>query len=217
MGIKMVLSGEGADEVFGGYLYFHMAPNKEELHNETVRKLQKLSKYDCLRANKSMAAWGIEARVPFLGKEFLEYAMNFDPADKMCTGKKAEKYILRKTFEGLIPEEILWRQKEQFSDGVGYNWIDSLKENAEEKVTNNMLENAERKFPIQTPTTKEGYYYREIFEEMFPSVEAVLTVEAGPSIACSSPVAFRWSREFEKMDDPSGRAVRVHNQAVKEV
>ena len=162
-----------------------------------------------------MAAWGIEARVPFLGKEFLEYAMNFDPQDKMCSGDKTEKYILRKAFEGLIPDEVLWRQKEQFSDGVGYNWIDSLKNNAEEKVSDDLLKTAERKFPIHPPATKEAYYYRSIFEEMFPSNEAALTVESGPSIACSSPVAFRWSKEFEKMDDPSGRAVGIHNKAVK--
>ena len=217
MGIKMVLSGEGADEVFGGYLYFHMAPNKEELHYETVRKLQKLSKYDCLRANKSMASWGIEARVPFLGKEFLEYAMNFDPADKLCSEDKAEKYVLRKAFKGLIPDEVLWRQKEQFSDGVGYNWIDSLKANAEVQVSDEMLAKAGDTFPIQPPETKEAFNYRSIFTEFYPSDEAALTVEAGPSIACSSPVAFRWSKEFEKMDDPSGRAVGVHNKAVKAV
>jgi len=217
MGIKMVLSGEGADEVFGGYLYFHMAPNREELHYETVRKLFKLSKYDCLRANKSMAAWGIETRVPFLGKEFLEYAMNFDPEDKMCSRDTAEKHVLRKAFEGLIPDEVLWRQKEQFSDGVGYNWIDSLKDNAKEKVSDDMLKNAERTFPIQSPTTKEAYYYRSIFSKLYPSDEAALTVEAGPSIACSSPVAFRWSKEFENMDDPSGRAVAVHSKAVNKV
>jgi len=217
MGIKMVLSGEGADEIFGGYLYFHMAPNKEELHNETVRKLQKLSKYDCLRANKSMAAWGIETRVPFLGKEFLEYAMNFDPVDKMCTDGKVEKYVLRKAFEGLIPDEVLWRQKEQFSDGVGYNWIDSLKANAEVQISDELLSEAGDTFPIQPPETKEAYYYRSIFAEFYSSDEAALTVEAGPSIACSSPVAFRWSKEFEKMDDPSGRAIGVHNKAVKEI
>ena len=217
MGIKMVLSGEGADEVFGGYLYFHMAPNKEELHNETVRKLQKLSKYDCLRANKSMAAWGIEVRVPYLGKEFLEYAMNFDPVHKMCEDGKMEKHVLRNAFEGFIPDEVLWRQKEQFSDGVGYNWIDSLKDHAEVQVSDEMLAGAGATFPIQPPETKEAYYYRSIFSELYPSDEAALTVEAGPSISCSSPVAFRWSQEFQNMDDPSGRAVKVHRESVDKV
>ena len=216
-GIKMVLSGEGADEVFGGYLYFHMAPNKEEFHNETVRKLKKLSKFDCLRANKAMAAWGIEARVPFLGKEFLEYSMSINPEEKMCINGRIEKYILREAFKGLIPNEVLWRQKEQFSDGVGYDWIDSLKMNAENKVSDEMLSNAERKFPINTPSNKEAYYYRTIFEEIFPSNEAALTVESGPSIACSSPVAFQWSKDFEKMDDPSGRAIDIHNESVKSI
>ena len=164
-----------------------------------------------------MAAWGIEARVPFLGKQFLEYAMDFDPEDKMCTDEKTEKYVLRKAFEGLIPDEILWRQKEQFSDGVGYNWIDSLKVHARAQISDKLMTSAQEKFPIQSPETKEAYYYRSIFTEFFPSDEAVLTVEAGPSIACSSPVAFRWSKEFEKMDDPSGRAVGVHNKAVKKV
>ncbi len=217
LGIKMVLSGEGADEIFGGYLYFHKAPNAEELHQETVRKLMKLSKYDCLRANKSMAAWGVEVRVPFLGKDFMDYAMNFDPTEKMCSGDKPEKYVLRKSFEGYIPDSVLWRQKEQFSDGVGYSWIDSLKSLAEEKVSDEMMGLVSERFPIQPPSTKEAYLYREIFDELFPSEAASLTVEVGPSIACSSPTAYRWSKEFEKMADPSGRAVGVHDKAVDSV
>ena len=218
MGIKMVLSGEGADEVFGGYLYFHMAPSAKEFHEETVRKLFALSKYDCLRANKSTAAWGLETRVPFLDKEFLEYTMSIDPKDKMCPGKEVEKKILREAFEGLIPKEILWRQKEQFSDGVGYGWIDYLKKYTEEHVTDDMMKDVAKKFPQSTPNSKEQYYYRTIFDELFHSKSAASTVPVGPSIACSSPTAFRWSKEFEKMNDPSGRAVQgVHEQAIKKL
>ncbi|MCE7554304.1 asparagine synthase B [Aliivibrio fischeri] len=214
MGIKMVLSGEGADEIFGGYLYFHKAPNKKEFHEETVRKLLALNMFDCARANKSLAAWGVEGRVPFLDKEFIDVAMRLNPQDKMCGNGKMEKHILRECFEHYLPEAIAWRQKEQFSDGVGYSWIDTLRETAEAKVTDQQMESAKFRFPYNTPTTKEAYVYREIFEELFPLEDAAKCVPGGPSVACSSAKAIEWDESFQNCVDPSGRAVQaVHNEA----
>jgi len=214
MGIKMVLSGEGADEIFGGYLYFHKAPNAKEFHEETVRKLDKLHMYDCLRANKSLAAWGIEGRVPFLDKEFMDIAMRINPKDKMINGERMEKWVVRKAFEDMLPESVAWRQKEQFSDGVGYSWIDTLKEVVDKEVTDEQLANAQYKFPLQTPTSKEEFYYRTIFESHFPSDAAALCVPQEPSVACSTKIALEWDEAFKNMNDPSGRAVaNVHDDA----
>ena len=211
MGIKMVLSGEGADEIFGGYLYFHKAPNAEEFHKETVRKLEKLYQYDCLRANKSLAAWGIEGRVPFLDKEFMDVAMRINPKDKMINKERMEKWVLRKSFEDYLPESVAWRQKEQFSDGVGYDWIDKLKELVDLEVSDDMFKNAKFTFPFQTPMSKEEYYYRSIFESHFPSETAAKTVPSVPSVACSTPIALEWDKSFKDMNDPSGRSVsNVH-------
>jgi len=218
MGVKMVLSGEGADELFGGYLYFHKAPTPKDFHEETVRKMDKLHMYDCLRANKSLAAWGIEGRVPFLDKEFIDVAMSINPKDKMINGERMEKWVLRKAFESYLPEEVAWRQKEQFSDGVGYSWIDTLKELVESSVSDEEMENAHFRFPVQTPQNKEEFYYRTIFESHFPSETAALSVPSVPSVACSTPIALEWDEAFKNMNDPSGRAVfTVHDEAYEEL
>ncbi len=214
MGIKMVLSGEGADEIFGGYLYFHKAPSAEEFHKETVRKLSKLYLYDCLRANKSLSAWGVEGRVPFLDKEFLDIAMRTNPEAKMCPGKTMEKRIVREAFADMLPEEVAWRQKEQFSDGVGYSWIDTLKKMTEELVSDEEMAHAAERFPINTPMCKEEYYYRSIFEEHFPSESAAKSVPHEASVACSTAIALEWDAAWKNMNEPSGRAVAgVHNES----
>ena len=214
MGIKMVLSGEGADEVFGGYLYFHKAPTPKAFHEETVRKLSKLYLYDCLRANKSLSAWGVEGRVPFLDKEFLDIAMRINPATKMCTGKEIEKKVVRDAFADMLPASVAWRQKEQFSDGVGYSWIDSLKAVTSAAVSDEQMKNAAERFPIHTPQNKEEYYYRSIFEEQFPSESAAKSVPSIPSVACSTAEALAWDASFQGKNDPSGRAVAgVHTEA----
>lgn len=216
MGIKMVLSGEGADEIFGGYLYFHKAPSPKAFHEETVRKLSKLYMYDCLRANKSLSAWGVEGRVPFLDKEFLDVAMRTNPEAKMCPGKTIEKRIVREAFANMLPDEVAWRQKEQFSDGVGYSWIDTLKKITSDQVSDEQMAHAAERFPINPPRNKEEYYYRSIFAEHFPSDSAARSVPSVPSVACSTAEALAWDEEFKNMNDPSGRAVAgVHEEAYK--
>ncbi len=214
MGIKMVLSGEGADEIFGGYLYFHKAPSSREFHEETVRKLGKLYMYDCLRANKSLMAWGIEGRVPFLDKEFMDIAMSINPALKTCPADTMEKKVVREAFADMLPQSVAWRQKEQFSDGVGYSWIDTLKKITSEAVSDEQMAHAAERFPINPPLCKEEYYYRSIFEEHFPSASAARSVNQEASVACSTSVALEWDAAFKNMNDPSGRAVKgVHEQA----
>ena len=214
MGIKMVLSGEGADEIFGGYLYFHKAPDAKAFHEETVRKLSKLHLYDCLRANKSLSAWGVEGRVPFLDKEFLDVAMRTNPSAKMCPGSTIEKKIVREAFAAMLPDEVAWRQKEQFSDGVGYSWIDTLKRLTAEAVSDEQMAHAAERFPINPPKNKEEYYYRSIFAEHFPSESAARSVPSEASVACSTAIALEWDAAFRGMNDPSGRAVKgVHEQA----
>ena len=214
MGIKMVLSGEGADEVFGGYLYFHKAPDARAFHEETVRKLSKLYLYDCLRANKALSAWGVEGRVPFLDKEFLDVAMRLNPQAKMSPGKTIEKRIVREAFADMLPDTVAWRQKEQFSDGVGYSWIDTLKTVTAQAVSDEQMQHAAERFPINPPQNKEEYYYRSIFEEYFPSESAARSVPSVPSVACSTAEALAWDASFAHMNEPSGRAVTgVHEEA----
>jgi asparagine synthase (glutamine-hydrolysing) len=216
MGVKMVLSGEGADEIFGGYLYFHKAPDAKAFHEETVRKISKLHLYDCLRANKSLAAWGVEGRVPFLDKEFMDVAMRLNPKDKMITKDRMEKWVLRSAFQDYLPASVAWRQKEQFSDGVGYNWIDTLRALTAKEVSDEQLANARYRFPINPPMSKEEYFYRSIFTEHFPSDSAALCVPSVPSVACSTPEAIAWDASFKNMIDPSGRAVKsVHIDSYK--